>query len=145
MGFFQSDKGSFLIERRAARRTRATCAASLRTLTNEYFGHLWDLSETGARISLPSPPAAGENALLKWGTERVMCRIVWVERDLCGLEFETPIEPAVVAASARLLGIVEHPTAAMGNIAAGRKRSAAKADQPDDGHRDLLATRPPRS
>jgi hypothetical protein len=35
MGFFQSDKGSFLIERRAARRTRATWAATLRTRTNE--------------------------------------------------------------------------------------------------------------
>jgi hypothetical protein len=64
---------------------------------------------------------------------------------MCGLSFENPIDAGVVSTTARLLGIVEHPTAAMGNIAAGRKRSAAKADQPDDGHRDLLATRPPRS
>src|SRR4051812_45069875 len=144
MGLFQPDNGPFLIERRASRRTRATCAASLRTLTNEIFGHLWDLSETGARISVPTPPPAGESALLKWGTERVMCRIVWTEHDICGLEFEKPIDPAVVASSARLLGIVELPTAEMGNIPVGRKRSAgARTDEADSDRRDLLATRSP--
>jgi hypothetical protein len=144
MGFFQEDRSPLLIERRASRRTRATCAAGLRTLTNEYFGHLWDLSETGARISLPDPPPAGENGLLKWGTERVMCRIVWVERDLCGLEFEHPIDPAVVSASTRRLGIVEQPTAAMGNIPVGRKRSqmgASASRESDAGGANLLATR----
>jgi hypothetical protein len=141
MGLFQPDNRPPVIERRASRRTRATCAASLRTLTNEIFGHLWDLSETGARISVPTPPPVGESALLKWGTERVMCRIVWTEHDICGLEFEKPIDAAVVDASARLLGIVELPTAAIGNIPVGRKRSApgAQADQPDLADTDLLA------
>jgi hypothetical protein len=143
MGFFQEDRSPLSIERRAARRTRATCAASLRTLTNEYFGNLWDLSETGARISLPDPPPAGENGLLKWGTERAMCRIVWVERDLCGLEFERPIDPVTVAASVRLLGIVEQPTAAMGNIPVGRKRSemGASASGAEESRPGLLAIR----
>lgn len=125
MGFFEPYKGPFLIERRAARRTRATCAASLRTLTAESFGHLWDLSETGARVSVSNPPPVDESALLKWGADKAMCRVVWVDRDMCGLVFETPIDPAVVAASARLIGIVEQPTAEIGNIPVGRKRSAA--------------------
>jgi hypothetical protein len=144
MGLFQPDNGPFLIERRASRRTRATCAASLRTLTNEIFGHLWDLSETGARIGVPTPPPVGESALLKWGTERVMCRIVWTEHDICGLEFEKPIDPVVVASSARLLGIIEQPTAAMGNIPVGRKRSApgAQADRSSDEGPELLARHP---
>jgi hypothetical protein len=105
---------------------------------------LWDLSETGARISVPTPPPVGESALLKWGTERVMCRIVWTEHDICGLEFEKPIDPAVVAASARLLGIIEQPTAAIGNIPVGRKRSApgAEADQSSDDAPNLLARHP---
>ncbi|MGZ5792854.1 MAG: PilZ domain-containing protein, partial [Croceibacterium sp.] len=103
------------IERRAARRTRATCAASLQTLTDESVGYLWDLSETGARVSVASPPQPGENALLKWGTEKVMCRVVWTDRDMCGLSFDRPIASEVVAASARLIGIVEQPIAALDN------------------------------
>jgi hypothetical protein len=126
---FQPDNGPFVIERRAARRSRATCGASLRTLSGEIFGQLWDLSETGARISIASAPERGESALLKWGTEQVMCRIVWTEGDMCGLSFENPIDPAIVSATARWLGIVEHPTAALGNIPVGRRRSAPGAAQ----------------
>jgi hypothetical protein len=125
MGFFQPDKGPFLVERRAARRTRATCAASLRTLSNETFGHLWDLSQTGARVSVEKPPEPGENAMLKWGGEKAMCQVIWVEHDMCGLAFDSPINPEVVESSARLIGIVEQPTAAIGNIPVGQKRSGA--------------------
>jgi hypothetical protein len=129
---FQPDNGPFLIERRKARRSRATCGASLRTLSGEVFGQLWDLSETGARISIANPPERGESALLKWSTEQVMCRIVWTEGDMCGLSFENPIASAVVSETARLLGIVEHPTATIDNIPIGRRRSApGAASQPE--------------
>ena len=143
MGFFQSDKGPFLVERRAARRTRATCAASLRTLSSETFGHLWDLSETGARVSVEKPPEPGESAMLKWGAEKAMCRVIWVEHDICGLAFDSPIGREIVESSARLIGIVEQPAAAIGNIAIGRRRSemgasAAPAEEP---RRGLLASR----
>jgi hypothetical protein len=142
MGFFEPYKGPFQIERRAARRTRATCAASLRTLTREAIGHLWDLSETGARVSLDAPPDVGESAVLKWGAEKVMCRVIWTDRDMCGLSFDTPIDPAVVSASARLIGIAEQPVAAVGNIPVGRKRSAATEAVRDDApQRPLLVTR----
>jgi hypothetical protein len=145
MGFFEPYKGPFLIERRTARRTRATCAASLRTLTREVVGHLWDLSETGARVSVDSPPEAGETAVLKWGAEKVMCRVVWVDHDMCGLSFDTPIDPAVVTASARLIGIVEQPIAAVANIPAGRKRSAIHAEEAGNARRELLASRRSRN
>jgi hypothetical protein len=144
MGYFEPDKRNLLIERRAARRTRATCAASLRTLTRESIGHLWDLSEAGARVSLDVPPEVGETAVLKWGAEKVMCRVVWTDRDICGLAFDTPIDPATVASSARMIGIVEQPVAAVGNIPVGRKRSApgASASEENEARPDFLATRP---
>ncbi len=142
MGFFQDDREPFLIERRAARRTRAACVASLRTLAREGVGHLWDLSETGARISLDSPPGEGETGQLKFGAEQVRCRVVWVEYDMCGLEFESPIGSDVVASTARMIGIVEQPAAAIGNIPIGKKRSAATlADESREGRPGLLATR----
>jgi hypothetical protein len=103
---------------------------------------LWDLSETGARVSLDNPPQAGESALLKWGTEKVMCSVVWVDRDMCGLSFDHPIDPAVVESSGRMIGILEQPIAAVGNIPVGRKRSAATV-QDDEKRPDLLATRSP--
>jgi hypothetical protein len=137
---FQPDNGPFVIERRAARRSRATCAASLRTLSGEIFGQLWDLSETGARISIAGAPERGESALLKWGTEQVMCRVVWTEGDMCGLSFENPIDAGVVSTTARLLGIVEHPTAAMGNIPVGRRRSAGPAQSEASPPPALLAS-----
>ena len=143
MAYLQTEMGPFVIERRAARRTRATCAASLQTLTDESVGYLWDLSETGARVSVASPPQPGENALLKWGTEKVMCRVVWTDRDMCGLSFDRPISSEAVAASARLIGIVEQPIAALDNIPIGRKRSAAAASvsRESEAPPDLLATR----
>ena len=141
MGFFEPYKGPFQIERRAARRTRATCAASVRTLTSESFGHLWDLSETGARVSLDNPPQAGESALLKWGPEKVMCSVVWTDRDMCGLSFDHPIDPAVVESSGRMIGIIEQPVAEVGNIPVGRKRSAPGATTEDQQRPNLLATR----
>jgi hypothetical protein len=144
MGYFQDDRAQFLIERRAARRTRATCAASLRTPTGERIGHLWDLSETGARISVDDPPGEGETGQLKFGAEHVRCRVVWVEYDICGLEFDQPISPEVVASTARMIGIAEQPAAAIGNIPVGRKRSAATlAEEPSEGRRSLLAIRSP--
>jgi hypothetical protein len=125
MGMFQPDNGPFLIERRAARRSRATCGASLQTLTGESFGELWDISETGARISMTNPPERGETAILRWSTEHAMCRIVWSQDDMCGLSFESPISPEVVASTGRLIGVVEQPVATIGNIPVGRRRSAA--------------------
>ena len=124
MGMFQPENGTFVIERRAARRARATCGASLQTLTGETFGELWDISETGARIRINNPPERGETAILRWSTEHAMCRIVWSEDDMCGISFESPIGPEVVSSTARLIGIVEQPVATMGNIPVGRKRSA---------------------
>jgi hypothetical protein len=124
MGLFQPDSGPFLIERRAARRSRATCGASLQTLTGESFGELWDISETGARIRIANPPARGETAILRWGTEHAMCRVVWSQDDTCGLSFESPMSAEVVASTARLIGIVEQPVATIGNIPVGRRRSA---------------------
>jgi hypothetical protein len=146
MGFFEPYKGAFLIERRTARRTRATCVASLRTLTRESIGHLWDLSETGARVSVDVPPEVGESAVLKWGGEKVMCRVVWTEHDMCGLSFDTPIESGVVASSARLMGIVEQPVAEVGNIPIGRRRSApgtsqSECDPSNAARPNLLASR----
>ena len=76
---FRPEIGPFLIERRKSRRSRATCVASLETPAGESFGQLWDLSETGARVEMASPPQPGTAALLKWASEKVACEVIWAQ------------------------------------------------------------------
>jgi hypothetical protein len=124
MAMFRSEIGPFLIERRRTSRTRGTCAASVQTSAGEIFGQLCDLSQTGARIQAGDPPEQGTPALLKWASERVPCHVVWVRGDICALGFDSPIDRAVVSASARVIGGPEQSAASLSNIPIGQKRSA---------------------
>jgi len=121
---FQGELGPGLIERRRSRRSRATCAACLETPDGEIFGQLWDLSQTGARVRTAYPPEHGTQALLKWGSEKVECVVIWAEHDVCGLGFESPIDPAVVSATGRIVGLPEQPGARLAEIPLGRRRTA---------------------
>ena len=128
MGLFRPDAGPFLLERRTARRWRATCAATLQTLTDEYLGQLWDLSETGARLKVESTPSPGATAMLNWGDCRVRCSVVWATDGMCGVVFERPLDGAAVSATTQLLREHELPIATIGNIRVGRKRSDPNRD-----------------
>jgi len=121
---FQPELGPYLIERRRTRRSRATCGASLEIPDGEIFGQLWDLSETGARVQTAIPPEPGTQALLKWGSERVECEVVWARDDMCGVTFESPIDRAVVSETGRIIGQPEPAGASLAKIPLGRKRSA---------------------
>jgi hypothetical protein len=121
------DTGPSPDERRAARRLRVGCRATLRTLTGDISGHLWDLSETGARIQIAHPPAAGATALLKWEADEAECSVVWATGGMCGVAFQRRIDDAVVVATAGLTRLIEEPIAALHNIPLGRKRSAQVA------------------
>lgn len=123
MGLFQPETSKSLVERRTSRRWRATCPAALETLTGESTGQLWDLSETGARLRLQGPPPKGTTALLKWGSERIICQVVWATEEMCGVAFETAIDSALVSSTCRMIGEFEQPVAAIHNIRAGQKRS----------------------
>jgi hypothetical protein len=125
MGMFRSEIGPFLIERRRRRRSRATCAASIETTAGGIFGQLWDLSETGARVQTADLPRVGTAALLKWASEKIACRVMWVRDGMCGLGFESPIDRDLVSATTRVIGAPEQPAASFANIPVGRKRSAA--------------------
>ena len=128
MGLFRPDAGPYLLERRAARRWRATCAAALETLTGESLGQLWDISETGARLKFDAPPPPGSAAILKWCEHKVRCSVVWATEDMCGVVFEDSLDSAQVSATTRLIGEVRLPVAAVRNIPMGRKRSDCHGD-----------------
>lgn len=109
------------------RRVRVTCPAGIRTISGERAGQMWDLSETGARLKMSDPPERGETVLLLWKAEQAKSRVVWTEDDMCGLAFETPIAPAVVAQTADALRVLEQPVASLNNILMGRRRSDSGA------------------
>ena len=145
MGMFQPDNGSF---RHRAPHGQAL-ARHLRGQPQDPSGKSSGSCGTCRRRARGSvsagAPEIGEFAILKWGTEQVMCRVVWTEGDMCGLSFENPIASAVVSETARLLGIVEHPTAAISNIPVGRPgarrraSAAAQAEQEPAGQPARLA------
>lgn len=128
MGLFRPNAEPFLVERRAARRWRATCAATLETITGERQAQLWDISETGARLRLESPPPQGTDAFLRWADQKISCYVVWANHDMCGLAFGRPIDPSLVLSTSRLIGDVEMPVATISNIRSGRKRSDRHTD-----------------
>ena len=113
-----------MIERRRSRRSRATCGAILETPDGEIAGQLWDLSETGARVQTTYPPEQGTQALLKWGSEKVECEVVWARDDMCGVTFESAIDRDLVSSTGRIIGLPEPASASMAKIPHGRKRSA---------------------
>ena len=123
MGYLQELAGPLVQERRRSRRSRVTCPATLVTLTGEFQGALWDLSETGARLEAPELPERGSRAMLKWRDQKHACTVVWTDASMCGLEFEEPIGGMVVSECTRLLGTKEEPIAELSNIPLGRRRS----------------------
>jgi hypothetical protein len=113
------------VERRASRRVRVTCEATLQTMTTQTSGSLVDISEAGARFEAQDPPGPGATALLRWGSHEAVCVIVWSQEDACGVAFKRQLPPEVVAETAALDRVIEKPIASVGNITQGRRRSMA--------------------
>jgi hypothetical protein len=124
MGYLQELAGPLVQERRRSRRSRVTCPATLLTLTGEFEGELWDLSETGARLAAPDLPVRSTRAMLQWRDQKHACTVIWTDGSICGLEFEEPIGELVVSECARLLCTKEEPIAEVANIPLGKRRSS---------------------
>lgn len=110
-------------DRRLSRRVRVTCEAVLETLTGDFSGQLWDISEGGARLQLAAPPQVGLTARLRWAEHEALCHVIWSDGEMCGVAFDRPLPAAVVTGTAELNRVIELPIARVGNIAAGRKRA----------------------
>ncbi|WP_162935776.1 PilZ domain-containing protein [Tsuneonella amylolytica] len=120
-------------DRRASRRIRVTCPATLQTMTTMTEGILGDISETGARFEAAEPPGKGATAVLKWGAHEAVCTIIWHDDGACGVWFKTPLAPELVAETAALDRVLELPIASVGNITQGRKRSMSFLKRAPDG------------
>lgn len=57
-------------------------------------GELQDLSQTGARVLLRTPPPLrGRDVLLRWGSQEIFGQVVWRSGNEAGVSFHKPISP----------------------------------------------------
>jgi len=79
-----------------APRTPVSMEAAVVTMSAYQFPELADISQSGAKlIGSPLPPK-GTTAILRVGPLEVMCRVMWVKDDACGIRFEEPVSPMVL-------------------------------------------------
>ena len=123
----RSYDGDAYVERRASRRVEVACEAVLETMTQRFAGHLFDMSEAGARVRLTDTPHVGSTAVLRWCGHEAVCTVVWTNDEDCGLSFTKPVAAELVAETAALNRVIDMPIASVGNIAQGQKRSAFRA------------------
>jgi hypothetical protein len=56
-----------------------------------------NLSATGAKLRGPTIPASGKPALFRLDNFEVLCKVVWATDELCGVRFDEPIPPRILA------------------------------------------------
>ena len=79
-----------------AERAQVSLPASIVTMSAYQFPELADISRSGAKLKGSPLPAKGTSALLRVGPLEVLCRVMWVKDDQCGIRFDEPVTPAVL-------------------------------------------------
>jgi PilZ domain-containing protein len=77
--------------RRKAARAQAPLLAVLSTVGGDHRAALVNVSSTGARLSAPQLPPAGEVLIFRADNIQSFGHVVWSENGQCGVEFEAPI------------------------------------------------------
>ena len=97
------------------RRSEPRAVIGLRTTTEMLSGRceatLMNLSAAGAQLSGDALPALGKDVLVTCGPIEVFGTVVWVESKRCGIQFDEPITPGLVAELRRTAAAADHSTA----------------------------------
>ena len=73
-------------------RLRLSAAATLELTHQRRACLLDDISSTGARLRIASPPAVGTVARLHFHELKIYARTIWLSGDELGLQFDTPLD-----------------------------------------------------
>jgi len=122
-GFYKSNDGTIQADRRAYVRTRVDWPALLRTPAGEWAGRIDDISEKGARLKVQFPPRVGASALLEWNSHEVFCKVMWTNKDSCGVSFDKPLPRNLLVEMAGVRDDRIEPMADPMRIPAGKKRN----------------------
>jgi hypothetical protein len=79
-----------------AQRVPVALAAKVVTLNTYHFPEVADISQTGAKVIGSAFPPVGATALLRVKSFEVLCRVVRIAGEECGLRFEEPVSPRVL-------------------------------------------------
>lgn len=82
--------------RRISPRLRLSLRCEVIHADGRFRGLLMDLSRTGARIALMTPPPLGSGVALRWDGYEAACRVRWVHERQCGLDFDEGLADEVV-------------------------------------------------
>jgi hypothetical protein len=83
--------------RRRSPRAAVELPASVVTMSAYKFLEVVNLSPTGAKLRGPTPLEVGKSAMFRLEGLHLLCKVVWVRDDLCGIRFDEPIAPRLVA------------------------------------------------
>jgi hypothetical protein len=83
--------------RRSAPRQPVLLRAALHTLQHSRGATLFDVSATGAQMSMPVPLKVGQEIWLSIPPAEIFGTIVWVKEDTCGIAFDEALDEGTVA------------------------------------------------
>jgi hypothetical protein len=87
------------VGRRATPRLGVRIAGDFVLGDEAYTVLLTEISQLGARVYMPVPPAAGTRGLLCWGDNERRCTVLWAGPDSLGVSFDELLpDPAVIGA-----------------------------------------------
>lgn len=91
-----SPPGSWTRKQLRAERVAVAMPAKIVTMNDYRFPELADISQSGVKVRGDSLPPKGTTVLLRVGALEVLCRVVRVSGDECGLRFEEPVPPRLI-------------------------------------------------
>ena len=91
------ERAGGMLNRRRSRRAPVALPASVVTMSAYQYLEVIDLSATGAKLRGSVIPMVGKTALFRLDEFQVLCKVVWANDETCGVRFDEPISPAVLA------------------------------------------------
>lgn len=84
------------LNRRRTQRAAVTLPASVVTMDAYQYLDVLDLSATGGRLRGEKIPQTGKTALFRLNGYQSLCKVIWSEGEICGVQFEEMIPPRVL-------------------------------------------------
>jgi hypothetical protein len=91
-----SDTQRMTINRRRSQRAAVSMPATVVTMSAYQYFEVLDLSATGCRLVGSALPPRGKTALFRLSGFEALCTVVWTKDEMCGVQFEEFVPPAVL-------------------------------------------------